>query len=512
MKLDAFERLATEGEVVPLVRRIALPGGPGAARALPRALQARGSAFVLESARPARDADSRDDGWEAGQVTLLGVRPRGVWRAWGNRVEVTEQGQATVTTHEERPLDSLFKRVGRRPTLAGVPRFSGGLVGYLGWGAARWFEPKVPARLGADPSFPDAEFLLVDDLAAIDWRAGTAQLIANVEPARFADVRSAFVAATLRLDALESTLALGELGSEAASDPVTGLATGLGEATDAWGGAGFEAAVETVLGHLRAGDCMQAVLSRRLTAPFGGDPLDLYERLRRASPVPYHFLLRFEEGADERRAVIGASPELLVRVREGEVTVRPIAGTRPRGATPEEDDRREVELRGDPKELAEHVMLVDLGRNDVGRVATPGSVRVDEREKLLRFSHVMHLISQVAGTLRDDLTPLDALAAAFPAGTVSGAPKLRALEIIDALEPVPRGPYGGAVGTVCYDGSLVMAIHLRSLALAGQELRLQAGAGIVSDSQPAQELAETEAKLAGVRAALGLATGRWRRW
>jgi anthranilate synthase component 1 len=189
------------------------------------------------------------------------------------------------------------------------------------------------------------------------------------------------------------------------------------------------------------------------------------------------------------------------------VTVKPIAGTRPRGETPEQDAAREAELRADPKERAEHVMLVDLGRNDVGRVAAPGSVSVDEREVIYRFSHVMHMVSAVSGALRDGLTSLDALAAAFPAGTVSGAPKVRAMQIIDAEEPVPRGPYGGAVGTVCYDGNLVMAIHLRSVALAGQELRLQAGAGIVSDSIPAQELAETEAKLASVRAAL-----RWRRW
>jgi anthranilate synthase component 1 len=370
-------------------------------------------------------------------------------------------------------------------------------VGYLGWGAVRWFEPSVPARLGADPRFPDAELLLVDDLAAVDWARGSALLIANVEPSRFADTRSALRDAEERLDLLAA--AFDERSGEAEAT--------VGDEVDTWTGPGFEAAVESVLRHVRAGDCMQTVLSRRLTLPFSGDPLDLYERMRSASPVPYHFLVRVEDEQTPRRAVVGASPELLLRVTGGRVTVKPIAGTRPRGKTPEEDAAREAELRADPKERAEHVMLVDLGRNDVGRVATPGSVRVDEREAIHRFSHVMHMVSEVSGTLRDGLTCLDALAAAFPAGTVSGAPKVRAMQIIDAEEPVPRGPYGGAVGTVCYDGNLVMAIHLRSVALAGQELRLQAGAGIVSDSIPAQELAETEAKLASVRAAL-----RWRRW
>jgi anthranilate synthase component 1 len=255
---------------------------------------------------------------------------------------------------------------------------------------------------------------------------------------------------------------------------------------------------------------MQAVLSRRLVASFTGSPLSLYERLRQVSPVPYHFLIRFGQG-EQQRCIVGASPELLVRVENGHVTVRPIAGTRPRGKTPAEDLEHEAALRADPKELAEHVMLVDLGRNDVGRVAESGTVRVEQQAAVTYFSHVMHLVSQVGGTLRPGLTALDALAAAFPAGTVSGAPKVRAIQIIDALESSSRGPYGGAVGTIGYDGDLVMAIHLRSLALAGQELRLQAGAGIVSDSVPTNEFAETEGKLAAVRTALG-DSAAWRRW
>ena len=498
-----FERMSSAGSVIPVTRRLALPGIRDR-RHLPRSL-VRGSGFLLESTLPGQE------GWEPGGVTLLGFGPRGVWRAWGSRVEVTENG-VTTTSHEERPLESLFARVGKRVTLAGLPRFSGGLVGYLGWDAIAWFEPKMRSRFGGDPRFPDAELLLVDDLVALDAAKETATLIANIDLRSFSDAAAALRAAEHRLEVLAVQLADALPEAPAGARP-----DGLGEEIDAWTRAGFVGAVEAVLGHLRAGDCMQTVVSRRLTAAFSGDPLDLYERLRRASPVPYHFLVRFEAEGQERRAVLGASPELLLRVADGRVTVRPIAGTRPRGASPDEDAQHEAGLRADPKERAEHVMLVDLGRNDVGRVAVPGSVRVEAREEIHRFSHVMHMVSQVSGQLRDGLTALDALAAAFPAGTVSGAPKLRAIEIIDAEEPVPRGPYGGAVGTVCYDGSLVMAIHLRSLALAGNELRLQAGAGIVSDSVPGLEFAETEAKLAAVRAALGMplapvSAERWRRW
>jgi len=508
MSFDAFDALTRLAQVVPVTRAVSIPRH---GRALPKALAAQGSGFVLESAA------TTSGGWEGPGIALVGFAPRAVWRAWGHRVEMFEGG-VTTTSEDDRPLESLFRHVGRRPVLAGLPQFSGGLVGYLGWGAVRWFEPRVPARLGADPKFPDAEFMLVDDLVAFDWsrETATATLIANVDPSRFADTTAAYRAAQESLDRLEQTLA----DRVADTGPLTGLAAGLTApfAHDDTERASFEAGVAAVLEHLHAGDCMQTVLSRRVTLGYSGEPLDLYERLRQASPVAYHFMVRFAEAGHERRAVIGASPELLVRVRDGHVTVRPIAGTRPRGATPAEDAAYEAELRADPKELAEHVMLVDLGRNDVGRVARPGSVRVEEREVIERFSHVMHLTSQVGGTLRADLTPLDALAATFPAGTVSGAPKVRALEIIDALEPKPRGPYGGAVGTVCYDGSIVMAIHLRSVALAGQELRLQAGAGIVEGSIPSRELAETEAKLAAVRSGLGLqAFGvpgdeRWRRW
>jgi anthranilate synthase component 1 len=491
ISLDELQHSASGDVIIPFVRRIELPPG---VRALPAPIHGDGASFLLESAA---------SGWEKSGVALLGWRPRGVIRVDGHRVERAVDGRVTVT-EEANPWLSLAGYARRRPRVAELPSFSGGLVGYVGWGAVRWFEPTVPARLGADPRFPDAEFLIVDDLAAVDSKTGQATLIVNLDPRESSSREAMAATANDRLDALEAELRRAVPPADDDGAPL------VGELRDAWGGAAFEAAVSRVLGHVRAGDCMQVVLSRRLTATFTGHPLALYERLRAASPVAYHFLLQLDGAGGERRSLVGASPELLLRVEDGTVTVRPIAGTRPRGKTATEDAAHEAALVADPKELAEHVMLIDLGRNDVGRVSRPGSVRVEERETVEYFSHVMHLVSQVTGVLANDRDAFDALAAAFPAGTVSGAPKVRALQLIDELEPVPRGPYGGAVGSVCYDGSLVMAIHLRAMALVGQELRLQAGAGIVSDSVPATEFAETEAKLAAVRAVLGgSSTRRW---
>jgi anthranilate synthase component 1 len=268
---------------------------------------------------------------------------------------------------------------------------------------------------------------------------------------------------------------------------------------EAWDQDGFEAAVARAREYIAAGDCMQVVLSRRVTARYRGDAFALYRTLRSISPTPYLFFLRFGD-----RAIAGASPELLVRLEDGNVTVRPIAGTRRRGVNVEEDRALEAELRADPKERAEHVMLVDLGRNDIGRVAAPGTVRVEEREITERYSHVMHLVSQVTGKLQEGLDAVDVVAATFPAGTVSGAPKVRAMEIIDELEPCARGPYAGAVGYFGHDGAMDLAITIRSLAVANGELRLQAGAGVVHDSVPAHEHEETAHKMRATLAALGL--------
>jgi anthranilate synthase component 1 len=373
---------------------------------------------------------------------------------------------------------------------AGLPPFIGGLVGYLSWAAVRWFEPTVPQRLGEDKDFPDAEWMLVDRLIAFDNLSHRIQLIALADLKAAPSARAAYERAAESVDELAAALSRG-IAAPAEPPSITDIA-------DGWSGEGFKDAVRRTREYIRAGDCFQVVLSRRLNARYGGEPFELYRRLRASAPTPFLFYLRFGP-----RALAGASPEVLVRVHDGQVIVRPIAGTRRRGSSPAEDSALERELRADPKELAEHVMLVDLGRNDVGRVAAPSSVRVEEREVIERYSHVMHLVSQVSGRLATGRDVIDAIASTFPAGTVSGAPKVRAMQIIDELEPVPRGPYAGAAGYIGFDGRTDLAINIRALALSGDRLRLQAGAGIVFDSDPQRELEETSHKLGAPLAALG---------
>ena len=479
MSLASFERLATRGDLLPVWRE--LPGDTETPVSAFLKLPDPGHAFLLESVQ---------GGERWGRFSFLGDRPLALVRQSGSTVTVDEGGRAT-TTEERQPLDALRRLLGRarfvRPD--GAPPFVGGLVGYLGSGAVRWFEPRVPHRHGPDPLFPDGEWMLSQRVVVFDNLAHRLRVWASVSLAHFDSVERAYRSALDDAEDLAEAL-LRPLPPPAPASP-------LGRLVDGWERPGFERAVARVREYIAAGDCFQVVLSRRLSAEYRGAPFDLYRALRTVSPTPYLFFLRFGE-----RALAGASPELLVRLQGDTVTVRPIAGTRPRGATAEEDQRLEAELRADPKERAEHVMLVDLGRNDVGRVSRPGTVRVEEREAVERYSHVMHLVSQVSGRLLPGRDAFDVLAAAFPAGTVSGAPKVRALEIIDELEPCARGPYAGAAGYVGFDGDMDLAIAIRSVALSGTTLRLQAGAGIVHDSQPAAEYLETAHKLRAALVAL----------
>jgi anthranilate synthase component 1 len=475
-----FDRLAGQGDLVPVFRELRHDEGTPVGAFL--RLRAERTSFLLES---------MEGGERWGRWSYLGAAPRRVIAQRGNTLSIRE-GRRTRTVLEERPLEGLraLLRERRPVACAGLPPFTGGFVGYLSFAAATWFEPHVPQRHGPDPAFPDAEWMEVDRLVAFDGLRHTVVLIANADLQRHRTRAAAFGEAQATLDRLEALLAR-RLPAPGAYPPPRGVRA-------AWDAAGFKRAVARVKAYIRDGDCMQVVLSRRVEARYRGDPFELYRRVRATTPAPYLFYLRFAD-----RVLTGASPEVLVRVKDGEVTVRPIAGTRRRGASPEEDLRIEAELRADPKERAEHVMLLDLGRNDVGRVSAPGSVRIDEREVVERYSHVMHLVSQVSGTLRQGQDALDAVAASFPAGTVSGAPKVRAMQIIDELEPVARGPYAGAVGYVGFDGAVDLAITIRSLALCGDRLRLQAGAGLVHDSSPERELEETSEKLRGLLTALG---------
>jgi len=408
---------------------------------------------------------------------------------------------------QERPLETLRQALETEHTerVEGLPPFCGGYVGYLGWASAAWSE-RLPQRLGQDPLFPEAELLLVRELIAFDHRQGRTWALAIGPDAQLrADALAKRVLQGFALGQFPQALrtpAAQSLGARLFSDRRNGarfLKGGLPEPVPVAGGEKeFKAAVRRALEYIHAGDIFQVVLSQRFELP-DCDGFSLYRTLRAASPAPYHFYLRVGG-----RELFGASPELLVQVEAGKMTLRPIAGTRRRGATQEEDARLEQELRADPKECAEHTMLVDLGRNDVGRVARIGTVKVERLMETERFSHVMHLTSEVSGILKPELGAVDAFAAAFPAGTLSGAPKIRACEIIDELEGVQRGPYGGAVGWFSGAGDVQLAIAIRTLFRSEGRLFAQAGAGIVADSDPAAEWREVLAK---VRASVGAAYG-----
>jgi anthranilate synthase component I len=383
-------------------------------------------------------------------------------------------------------------------SVAGLPRFMGGAVGYLGYDLVRGIE-RLPAPPADTLGVPDAVVMIADSLVILDNVFGRAIVVANVEVpphASPAQQLRLYDAAQERLDAL-----IGRLGGGHQLAPLSLDAEAHLQPQSEYSRAAFERDVSKIRDYIAAGDVFQAVLSRRQTVPGAVDPLRLYRYLRALNPAPYLFYLALDDVT-----FVGSSPEVLVRVENNEVTVRPIAGTRPRGATPADDEALAATLQTDAKELAEHRMLVDLGRNDVGRVARYGSVRVTESLQIERYSHVQHLVSEVRGQLRDGYDALDVFRACFPAGTVSGAPKVRAMEIIDELEPERRGPYAGAVGYVGWGATtLDTCIAIRAALVLKTHVVVQAGAGIVADSEPPREFAETEAKAQAVLRALALA-------
>ncbi len=422
------------------------------------------------------------------RYSFLGTDPAAAWRLHGGRATwwTRDGGWQPVDTAD--PLADLSRRLAayQPADVPELPRFWGGAVGYLGYDVVRQLErlPNAPPD-GLD--IPDAVFMFTDVVLAIDNLLGRANVIAAVpvEPGiGEEELRARYERGLRKVAAIIHSLRTApapppmELLPEPAADP---------EFESSMSRKEFERAVQTVRDYIFAGDAFQVVLSQRLEMSLAGSPFELYRVLRTLNPSPYLYFVELDGVT-----LVGSSPELLVRVEDGVVTVRPIAGTRPRGATPEEDARLAGELAADEKELAEHRMLVDLGRNDVGRVARSGTVRVSELMAVERYSHVMHIVSRVEGDLREGLTALDALLAGFPAGTLSGAPKVRAMEIIDELEPVRRGPYGGAVGYLAYGGrTMDTAIAIRTLLATRGKAYVQAGAGVVADSDPAAEYEET---------------------
>lgn len=404
--------------------------------------------------------------------------------------------------HPDDPLDALRDAIARlhtdRDPAAGLPPLTAGLVGYLGWDAVRRLE-RLPVDTVDDLRLPELQFLLVTDLAVLDHADGTILLIANVirrlTPHADDDPGRAYADAVARLDAMSADLA-----QPAPSSVVTMARRPPPEAKLSAPDGGYGHAVERAKAYIAAGDVFQVVPSQRFEVETGADPLDVYRVLRASNPSPYMYLLRFAD-----LSVVGSSPEAHVKVTGDRAMLHPIAGTKPRGDTPEADARYAAELIGDPKERAEHVMLVDLVRNDLGRVCRPGSVEVVELMAVERYSHVMHIVSTVVGRLAEGRSAFDALLATFPAGTLSGAPKIRAMEIIEELEPTRRGLYGGVVGYVDAGGDLDTAIAIRTTVMRGGRAFVQAGAGIVADSDPETEDAETRSKAAAVLSAIATA-------
>jgi anthranilate synthase component 1 len=452
--------------------------------------------FLLESV-------AGGEKWAA--YSFIGVGPRAILRVRDGRYTLTRydiEGSGGVTPSESgaaadptAPLERLL--AGFRPVvMPGLPRFFGGAVGFFAYDVVRAFE-RLPARLPDELGLDDACFVITDTLVIFDNLRQTVKVVANalVDGNAAASYRHACA----RIDAIVRALGapappLRPL-DPAAPSPSTTTALEPNMTREQ-----FCAAVARAKEYILAGDVFQVVLSQRFSAPLAADPFDVYRALRVVNPSPYMFHLNFPEVH-----VTGASPEVLVRVEGGRaptVTVRPIAGTRPRGATPDEDARLEAALTADDKERAEHVMLIDLGRNDVGRVARVGTVRVEEQMAVERYSHVMHMVSSVSGELEPGARALDVLRACFPAGTLTGAPKIRAMEIIEELEPSRRGVYGGAVGYLSFTGNLDLAIAIRTLVSRAGRIHLQAGAGIVADSRPEAEYDETVAKARAVVRAL----------
>ena len=419
-----------------------------------------------------------------GRYSFIGLPARTLLRASGFRTEIVTDG-AVVETSAGNPLDFIaaYQQQFKVALTPGMPRFCGGLAGYFGYDAVRYIEPRLAkTEKSGGLDTPDILLLQCEELAVIDNLSGRLYLIVYADPG----VSDAYRLAQQRLSALSDKL-LRSVAAPAVPPSATHEVHREFEKAD------YIAAVLRAKEYIAAGDMMQVQVGQRLSKRYTESPLSLYRALRSLNPSPYMY---FYDMGDFQ--IVGASPEILVRheqVAEGhKVTIRPLAGTRPRGASPELDKALEAELKGDPKELAEHLMLIDLARNDIGRIAKTGSVKVTEKFTVERYSHVMHIVSNVEGLLLDGMTNLDVLRATFPAGTLTGAPKIRAMEIIDELEPVKRGLYGGACGYLSFAGDMDVAIAIRTGIIKDQTLYVQAAAGVVADSVPELEWKETEAK------------------
>lgn len=492
--LDAFRELASRGNLVPVYTELTADYETPISAF--RKLCGDGeNSFLLESAE-------RSD--QIGRFSFLGNRPRAVVTAWGREMEVIEKGESRKieVPADSDPLRELEKLMNRyRPVaVEGLPMFCGGAVGYLGYDMVRFFEPTVPAPTRDDLDLPDMVFLVTETLVIFDHRFRRLQLVANVFVDDHASVEEGYAWAQAKIQDLVARLTrpLGFVPLSTFRATTREL-----EVKQFTTQAEYEAMVLAAKEYILAGDSFQVVPSQRFEVPYSGEAIDLYRALRHINPSPYMFCLQFAQGF----AIVGSSPEVHVRCIGGRIDIRPIAGTRWRGRTEEEDRKLEKELLDDPKERAEHIMLVDLARNDVGRVAEYRSVRVSDLMTIERYSHVMHIVSNVDGRLASGHSTYDVLRATFPAGTVTGAPKVRAMQIISELEKSKRGPYAGAVGYFGFDGNHDSCIALRTAVVKDGKVYVQSGAGVVADSVPASEYEETVNKAKGTIRAVEHAAG-----
>ena len=445
--------------------------------------------------------ESVQGGEKWGRYSIIGLPAKRWFTVVGQEVCVYTSGEVTDTHKTDDPLayvEQCHATFNSAP-IPGLPVFHGGLVGYFAYDVVRYVEPRLAAGCPSDTlETPDILLMVAEEVLVFDNLAGTITMVVNADPQE----QDAYQSAVARLTALEEQLRVARVQLEAIAIERTDTAAVEASAQFSTTQATFERWVETIRDYILDGEVMQVVPSQRMAVPFQQQPISLYRALRNLNPSPYMYFLNLRDFQ-----IVGSSPEILVRAEQGQVTVRPIAGTRRRGSTEQEDNELAQELLADPKEIAEHLMLIDLGRNDVGRIAQPGSVELTENMVVERYSHVMHIVSNVTGQSRPGLTAVDALRATLPAGTLSGAPKVRAMEIIDELEPVKRGVYGGAVGYLSWAGDMDTAIAIRTAVVKDGTVFVQAGAGVVADSVPSAEWEETLNKARAMLRAVAMCQG-----
>ncbi len=480
--LKEFREFAGKGNLIPVYKEILADTDTPV------------TAFLKLGGTPSFLLESVEGGEKWARYSFLGSRPSKIIKGRGKTVEIINGKTPPIVVESDNPVDLVKREISKyRPVEVGdLPRFFGGLVGYMGYDMVKFFEPIKELKKEC-LELPDFFFMLTDTMLIFDSLRQKIKVLSN---AHIEDNSpdDAYHEATQKINDIIAKLRAPLIMDDS---PSAGKSNGI---TSNFTKEDFLSAVEKSKEYVMAGDIVQVVLSQRFERAASGHPFHIYRALRVINPSPYMYYLDIGD-----TKIVGSSPEILVRFEDGKIVLRPIAGTRRRGETESADRALEEELRNDPKEIAEHIMLVDLGRNDVGRVATIGSVKVTELMKVERYSHVMHLVSNVEGNLTEGLDAFDVLAACFPAGTVSGAPKVRAMEIIEELEPTRRGPYAGAVGYFSYSGNMDTCITIRTLIVKNGKVYVQAGAGIVADSDPEKEYMETVNKAKGMMTAVDMA-------